>query len=70
MAIGHFGKYYNTLCWSPQTLNQYCVCFLLGLTVVPRENKHNTDSKFGGTNKEYYGIFPSELLTVDPEANL
>ena len=26
--------------------------------MVPRENKNNAYAKFGGTNKEYYGIFP------------
>jgi len=30
--------------------------FLLGLFMVPRENKNNAYAKFGGTNKEYYGI--------------
>ena len=29
--------------------------------MVPRENKNNTYAKFGGTNKEYYGIFRSGL---------
>ena len=31
------------------------------LTMVPRENKNNPYAKFGGTNKEYYGIFRSGL---------
>ena len=30
--------------------------------MVPRENKNNAYAKFGGTNKEYYGIFQSGLL--------
>ena len=30
--------------------------------MVPRENKNNPYAKFGGTNKEYYGIFRSGLL--------
>ena len=30
--------------------------------MVPRENKNNALAKFGGTNKKYYGIFPSGLL--------
>ena len=30
--------------------------------MVPRENKNNAYSKFGGTNNEYYGIFRSGLL--------
>ena len=55
--IGHFGKYHNTLCLSPQILPKHCFQFLLGLTMVPRENKNNTYAKFGETNKEYYGIF-------------
>ena len=38
--IGHFGKYHNTLCLSPQNLHKHCFQFLLGLTVVPRENKN------------------------------
>ena len=29
--------------------------------MVPRENKNNAYAKFGGTNKEYYGIFRSGL---------
>ena len=30
--------------------------------MVPRENKNNAYAKFGGTNKEYYGIFRSGLF--------
>ena len=33
MQIGHFGKYHNH--------NTLCLQFLLGLTIVPRENKNN-----------------------------
>ena len=29
--------------------------------MVPRENKNNAYAKFGGPNKEYYGIFGSGL---------
>ena len=32
--------------------------------MVPRENKNNAYEKFGGTNKEYYGIFRSGLLLL------
>ena len=32
--------------------------------MVPRENKNNASAKFGGTNKEYYGIFQSGLLVT------
>ena len=60
--IGHFGKYHNTLCLSPQILHKHCFQFLLGLTMVPRENKNNSYAKFGRTNKEYYSIFRSGLL--------
>ena len=64
-GIGHFGKYHNTLCLSPQILHKHCFQFLLGFKMVPRENKNNTYAKFGGTNKEYYGIFRSGLWRRD-----
>ena len=60
-AIGHFGKYHNILCLSPQILHKHCFQFLLGHTMVLRENKNNAYANFGGTNKEYYGIFRSGL---------
>ena len=56
-------KNHNTLCLSPQSLHKHCFQFLLGLTMVPRENKNNACAKFKGTNKEYYGIFRSGLWT-------
>ena len=59
--IGHFEKYHNTFCLFPQILHKHCFQFLLGLTMVPRKNKNNAYAKFGGTNKEYYGIFRSGL---------
>ena len=34
-AIGHFGKYHNTLSLSPQILHKNCFQFLLGITMVP-----------------------------------
>ena len=43
-------------------LHKYCSQFLLELRMVPRENKNNAYEKFGGTNKEYYGIFQNGLL--------
>ena len=61
-SIGHFGKYHNTLCLSPQSLHKHCFCFLLGPLYVPRGTGNNAYVKFGGTNKEYYGIFRSGLL--------
>ena len=33
--------------------------------MVLRENKNNAYAKFGGTNKEYYGIFRSGLLLLN-----
>ena len=63
-SIGHFEKYHNTLCLSPQILHEQCFQFLLGLTVVPGENKNNAHAKFGRINKEYYGIFQSGLLRL------
>ena len=30
--------------------------------MVPKENKNNSYAKFGGTNKEYYGIFPKRPI--------
>ena len=33
--------------------------------MVPRENKNNVHAKFGGTNKEYYGIFRSGLGSTE-----
>ena len=59
LPIGHFGKYHNTLCLSPQILHKHCFQFLLGLT---RENKNNAYAKFGETNEDYYGIFRTVLL--------
>ena len=35
--------------------------------MVPRENKNNDYAKFGGTNKEYYGIFRTGLLFMSLE---
>ena len=32
--------------------------------MVPRENKNNAYVKFGGTNKEYYGIFRNGLQFI------
>ena len=64
--IGHFGKYHNTLCLSPQSLHKHCFCFLLGPLYVPRGTGNNAYVKFGGTNKEYYGIFRSGLLVILP----
>ena len=61
-GIGHFGRYHNTPCLFRQILHKHCFQFLLGHLMVSRENKNSGYAKFGGTNKEYYGIFRSGLL--------
>ena len=33
--------------------------------MVPKENENNAYAKFGGTNKEYYGVFRSGLLNLN-----
>ena len=63
VSIGHFGKYHNTLCLSPQILHQHCFQFLLGITMVLGGIKNNAYSKFVWTNKEYYGIFQNRMET-------
>ena len=35
----------------PQILHKHCFQFLLGLTMVTRENNNNANSNFGATNK-------------------
>ena len=52
-TLGHFGKYHDILCPSPQVLYKHCFQFLLGLMMVQRENKNNVYAKFWGTNKDY-----------------
>ena len=47
-SISHFRRSHNTLCLSPQILHKHCFQFLLGLTMVPRENKNNAYAKFWG----------------------
>ena len=37
--------------------------------MVPRENKSNAYTKFGGTNEEHYGIFESGPLSYPPDKN-
>ena len=62
IRIDHFGKYHDTLCLSRQILLKHCSCFPLGPFEDPRETGNNAYEKFGGTTKEYYGIFRSGLL--------
>ena len=64
VSIGHFQKYHNTLCLSSKILLKHCLYFLVGLTLVPREDKSSAYGKFCETDKEYYGIFKSGLLLL------
>jgi len=57
--IGHFGKYHNALCLSPQILHKHCFQFLLGIRIIIRENKNNVYADFGGADGEHYGVFRS-----------
>ena len=50
-SINNFGKYHNALSMSLQILYKHCFQFLLGLTMVPRENKNNAYAKFWGQTK-------------------
>ena len=46
-AIGHFGKYHNTLCLSPQILHKYCqFLFSIGTIVSPKRNWKQFQSSF------------------------
>ena len=53
LPIGRFQKYHRTLSLSPKIWRKHCVHFLLGLTMVLRENKNNAYAKLWKTNKEY-----------------
>ena len=55
--LGHFGKYQNTLCLSPQILHKLCFQFLLGLTNGPKRIHKQCLCKILGDNEEYYGFF-------------
>ena len=48
IAIGHFGKYRNTLCLSPQITQKHYFYFLLGPLLFPRETGSNAWAKIGG----------------------
>ena len=73
IIIGHFGKYHNTLCLSPQILHKHCFQFLLGLTMVPRENKNNAYVKLGGGGGRKQRIlwyFPKWPMRIQYTKNL
>ena len=59
--IGHFAKYHNTLCLSPQISISIVSSFFRDFQWY-QEKTNNVYAKFAGTNKEYYGIFRNGLL--------
>ena len=59
--IGHFGKYHNTLCLSPQILLKHCFCFLLGSLKVSRETGSNALCKIWGDKQRVLRYFRSGL---------
>ena len=67
-SIGHFGKYHKILCLSP---HKHCFQFLLGFTMIPRENKNNAYAKFEGDNQRvlrYFAKWPiSTVLNSWPK---
>ena len=40
--------YHNTLCLSLKILHKYCLQFLLGVKMAPRETENNAYAKFWG----------------------
>ena len=40
----------------PKILHKYCLQFLLGVKMAPRETEHNAMQNLGVTNKEHYGM--------------
>ena len=66
VSIAWSRKYHNTLRLPTQILN--CFQFLLGLTMVPRENKTNAYSKFGWTKKWvlwYFLLWAIALISIE-----
>ena len=51
-------------------MHKHCFQFLLGITKAPKENKNSAYAKFGGTNKEYSGIFRSGLFSHEIKSSL
>ena len=53
-SVGHFGKYHNRLIvfvCPPQMLHKHCFQFLLGLTMVPREQNSTLLQNLGAQTK-------------------
>ena len=67
LTIDHFQKYHNTLCFIPP---KFCIsiAFIFSWDHSKSQEKKETMfmQNFGGTNKEYYGIFESGLLSWSP----
>ena len=63
LPIGHFQKYHNTLCLSLQILKSIAFIFPWDHSKSQEKMETMFMQNFGGTNKEYYGIFESGLLT-------
>jgi len=62
-SIGHFSKYFNTLCFSTQILHNHCFCFLLGPLQFPRETGNNAHAKFGEDKQRVLQYFPEWPIT-------
>ena len=65
--MGHFGKYHDSLCFTPPNFAIALFLFSLGTIVSPKGNWKQCLCKIwggGGLNKKYYGIFRSGLLGV------
>ena len=61
--LGHFQKYHNTLFVPPKIFYQHCFHFLLGLTMLPRENK--SSAKFWRDKQRILWVFWKWPITVD-----
>ena len=40
----------------PKIWHKHCLQFLLGVQMAPRKTENNAHAKFGGANKEHYGM--------------
>ena len=51
-----FTKAIMHVVYPPKIFHNYCIQFLLGTTVMPREIEDNGHEKFRGVNKVHYGL--------------
>ena len=67
-SIDHFQKYHNTLCF---ILPKFCISIAFIFSWDHSKSQEKTETmfmqNFGGTNKEYFGIFESGLLDMKPQ---